>query len=81
MIYTKPSVALAVTTLSILVFPHTAYAYIDLGTGSYLLQILAATLLGALFSIKLYWQKIKTFINNLFTKQSPNANKPDDDQS
>ena len=32
--------------------------YIDPGTGSYLLQILAAGLFGALFALKLFWHRI-----------------------
>ena len=34
-----------------------AYCYIDLGTGSYLLQIAIASLVGALFTLKIYWKK------------------------
>ena len=40
------------------------HAYIDPGTGSYMLQLMAAALLGASFTAKVYWRKIKLF----FTK-------------
>jgi hypothetical protein len=34
-------------------------AYLDPGSGSILLQLLVAALLGAAFAIKVYWKKIK----------------------
>ena len=42
-------------------------AYLDPGSGSYLLQILLAALLGSLFIIRASWGRIK----GLFTKKSP----------
>ena len=47
-----------------------AYAYLDLGTGSYMLQLLIAFFLGGLFTVKLFWTKIKTFLRNLFFRQT-----------
>ena len=47
------------TALSILCLAQNAYAYIDPGTGSYILQVLAATLLGASFMAKSLWLKLK----------------------
>ena len=44
-----------------LLFPPPTYAYIDPGTGSYLVQVVIAGLLGVLFSVKIYWARIKTF--------------------
>jgi hypothetical protein len=41
--------------------PQVAYAYIDPGTGSYVMQVLLAAVLGASFVVKSYWNKIKTF--------------------
>ena len=38
-----------------------AYAYIDFGTGSYVLQIIAASAVGFIFLVKNYIQKIKQF--------------------
>jgi hypothetical protein len=35
--------------------------YLDPGSGSFLLQILLAALLGSAFAIKMYWKKIKSF--------------------
>ena len=45
-----------------------AYAYLDPGTGSMLLQGLLAGILGALYAIKLYWSRLKEFCLRLFHK-------------
>jgi len=37
------------------------YAYIDPGTGSMLLQVLIAGIMGGLFFIKKKWKKIRSF--------------------
>jgi len=50
-----------------LVFPQKAYAYLDPATGSYVLQIIIAALVGGLFVIKQYYSKIKAFFKNLFS--------------
>lgn len=55
-------------------FPKRVFAYIDPGTGSYIIQILIATLLGVLFSIKLFWQRIRKFFTNIFSKDNNNKN-------
>ena len=44
------------------------HAYIDPGTGSLIIQVLIASFVGALFVIKIYWKKVKAFLNNLFSK-------------
>ena len=45
--------------------PREANAYIAPGTGSYILQIALAALLGGLFALKMFWKNIKLFIANL----------------
>ena len=50
----------------VLLVPAAASAYIDPGTGSFLLQMLLAALLGFLFTLRLYWSKVKSFLRNLF---------------
>jgi hypothetical protein len=49
-------------------FATEAYAYLDPGTGSYLFQIMLASLVGALFAVKTYWNKIKEFVKKFFHK-------------
>ena len=41
--------------------PDDAHAYIDPGTGSYVLQLILAGLFGAFYAIKTYWGGIKAF--------------------
>jgi hypothetical protein len=52
-------------------FTHSqkAFAYLDPGTGSYVYQVLLAAFIGGLFTIKIFWQKIKNFFGNLFSKK------------
>lgn len=38
-------------------------AYIDPGSGSMMLQVLIAAVLGALTAVKIYWHKIKNFFS------------------
>lgn len=47
-------------------YPQDAYAYLDPGTGSYLIQMLLAALLGGLFAIKIFWRRIIDFFKKLF---------------
>ena len=43
-----------------------AHAYLDPGTGSYVLQLLIAGVLGASFAIKMSWRRIKAFMAQRF---------------
>lgn len=42
-------------------------AYLDPGSGSYLLQLLIAAVLGGLLLLRLYWDKVKAFVRRVFT--------------
>ena len=55
---------------------HT-YAYLDPGTGSYIIQILIATLAGGTYLVFTSWSKIKTFLSNLFNKLSKREDEED----
>jgi hypothetical protein len=46
--------------------------YIDPGSGSYVIQVIVAALLGAAFWIKMSWQRIKAFFTGHKYKQSEN---------
>src|SRR4030067_467539 len=39
-------------------------AYLDPGSGSFFLQLLLATLMGALFLVGAYWKKVKSFVES-----------------
>jgi hypothetical protein len=45
-------------------------AYLDPGSGSYLIQILIAALLGGGFVIKSFWKQISAFFARLFKKSA-----------
>jgi len=49
--------------------------YLDPGSGSFLFQMLLATLVGALFAIKIYWKKITAYFGK--NKQKDNSGKND----
>jgi len=46
-----------------------AHAYLDPGTGSMMLQIVIASLIGGLFALKGYWSRIKGFFLKIFFKK------------
>ena len=52
-----------------LAFPSEAQAYLDPGTGSYLFQILIASLIGAAFAAKLFWKNIVEGLKKLFNRR------------
>ncbi|MEX0805233.1 MAG: hypothetical protein WD688_18210 [Candidatus Binatia bacterium] len=65
----KTSTALVFSVFLVLsLFETHAYGYLDPGSGSYLFQIMLASLVGAAFAVKTYWIKIKEFVKKLFHK-------------
>lgn len=56
-----------------LVFSRDACAYLDPGTGSYIIQILIGTLLGGFFAIKVYWRRIRSYFSK--DRKDEEANK------
>ena len=42
-----------------------ANAYLDPGTGSMLLQLLIGAVVAAMFTVKLYWYRLKAFLGRL----------------
>jgi hypothetical protein len=73
----KAPTIMTILTLSLLflVFPQNASAYIDLGTGSYIFQIILAFLIGGLYAIKQHFQRVKTFVKKLFSIKDVSSNK------
>ncbi len=43
-------------------------AYLDPGSGSYLLQLLVAGLFGGALALRAYWSRIKGFFSNLLSR-------------
>jgi len=62
------TLAAAVFAALLLLTATDAHAYLDPGTGSYVVQMIIAGLLGAAFAIKMSWLRIKAFFHGLFSK-------------
>ena len=61
----------------LIVLSKPAYAYLDPGTGSYIIQVLIATLAGGTYLIFTSWSKIKTFLSELLSKLSRRKDEKD----
>jgi len=60
-------------------YSRPAFAYLDPGTGSLILQMLIAGIIGAMYTIKLYWYRLKIFVTQLFGIETESENTQDDD--
>ncbi len=59
--------AFVFSVLFLFVFSRNAYAYLDMGTGSYIIQVAIASMLGVLVTVRIYWKKIKAYVAKLFS--------------
>ena len=48
--------------------PQIAFAYLDPGTGSYVIQVGIGLIAGAFFVIKNYWVVIRGYFSKIFNK-------------
>ena len=55
--------------LYIILLPSNAYAYLDPGTGSIILQAILGFIAAAIASISVYWAKFKILISKIFNKK------------
>ena len=46
-----------------------AFGYIDPGTGSYIVQIVIAGLVGGIYALKTYWTQVGAFISRIMTRK------------
>lgn len=53
-------------------------AYLDPGSGSFILQIILAALLGSLFVFKSFWRKMLDFFRSLGKKSANEEDHPED---
>jgi hypothetical protein len=53
---------LVFATLLLATLASSANAYIDGGSGSYLMQVAIAGILGGAFTLKSYWAHVKSFV-------------------
>jgi hypothetical protein len=62
--------------LVVLLFPSSAFAYLDPGTGSFITQIIIALLLGMGVALKIFWSRIMGIFQT--RKSSPPKELTDD---
>jgi hypothetical protein len=67
------------TIESLLTEMRAGFAYLDPGSGSYLLQLLIAGVLGALFLLRGYWGRVKNSILRLI-RRAPEETEGSDDR-
>tara|TARA_A100001234_G_C12575600_1_gene363760 strand:- start:501 stop:716 length:216 start_codon:yes stop_codon:yes gene_type:complete len=58
--------------LTLIIFPTKAFAYLDPGTGSIILQAILGFIAATIASISIYWEKFKSLISKLFGKKKEN---------
>jgi len=63
----------------LVVFPSKAYAYLDPGSGSYILQLILAGLLAASFTLKTFWKRVWIRIRALLANKKDTDEKPGSD--
>jgi|TARA_B100001094_G_scaffold270790_1_gene275799 hypothetical protein len=57
---------------TLIVFPTNAFAYLDPGTGSIILQAILGFIAATIASVSIYWTKFKSLISKLFNKKKEN---------
>ena len=50
-----------------------SHAYIDPGSGSYVLQLIVASFFAVVFTVKMFWRNIKAFFSGADGKKQDNA--------
>lgn len=55
------------------IFPAKAHAYLDPGTGSYILQVIGAVIFAGIFVVKGFWQQIKDFVNHTVLRKDKSS--------
>lgn len=56
-----------------LIAPDDAYAYLDPGTGSLILQLIAGAVLGASLTVKMWWFRVKALFSRIRTGSRSNT--------
>ena len=62
-----------ILSLLLFVLAKNSEAYIDPGSGSYVLQLLVASFFAVLFTLKMFWRNIKAFFSRTGAKNNENA--------
>ena len=64
----KKNISIIFYTFLFISLTSQAHAYLDPGTGSMMLQIVIASVVGALFTLKTFWSQIKNYFSTKFTR-------------
>jgi hypothetical protein len=68
-IKSKWAILCTVFLFVLVIFPPSAHAYIDPGTGSYILQIVIAGIAAGAFAIKMFWRRIRALFSGSKTQE------------
>ena len=69
----KKNITIILLFLFVLINP--AYAYLDPGTGSIIIQAILGFIAAAFVSLSIWWQKIKNFISSFTKSEKKDDNK------
>jgi hypothetical protein len=72
--YEKVISVLMLSLVQWIILARDAHAYIDPGTGSYILQMTLAAFFGAFFVVKQYWARIRSFLRAVLGKKHDDRN-------
>jgi hypothetical protein len=64
-----PRLSIILFALVLVLVPASSHAYLDPGTGSYILQIVIGVLLAAALAVRAFWHRIKTYLASLFSSK------------
>ncbi len=53
---------------AVILFAQNAYAYLDPGSGSFIMQAIVTAFIGASLALKVFWQRIKALVARLFSR-------------
>ena len=63
----------------VLLLLREAHAYLDPGTGSMFLQLLIGSIAAGLIMIRVYWERVKSFLSRFSKLRLSEDNSPDDE--
>ena len=68
----KPPILVLVSSVLLLlvISEHTAEAYIDPGTASYVFQVIAGAVLGGVFLLRTYWSRVMTTVRSMVSRDA-----------
>lgn len=75
MTFTRLRTALIPLIIGLLALPQTVHAYLDLGSGSYLVQIVIATVVGGVYAVRLHLRRwaggIGSWVRRMIRRKRP----------